>query len=68
MVVATTMEQLVVGTPYKEELVDYPYAVAGWEHKQAERRGVTADDLPRRPPEDDVGFAPGTAFVYVMEK
>ncbi|KAG1671692.1 hypothetical protein FOA52_007484 [Chlamydomonas sp. UWO 241] len=68
VVVCTGMAALAAGAASTETVEDYPYAVPGWEERQAARRGVDVADLPVRPQDEDFGFAPGTAYIYVMEK
>ena len=44
VVKATAVEELQAGTkPYKEELMDYPYAVAAWEQQKIVRRAAAAE-------------------------
>uniref|UniRef100_A0A7R9V8G6 Methyltransferase domain-containing protein n=1 Tax=Chlamydomonas euryale TaxID=1486919 RepID=A0A7R9V8G6_9CHLO len=68
MVTATSLDKLVTGAEYTEELSDYPYAVEGWEHMQAARLGLKPEELPRRPADAGIEFAPGTAYVYLLER
>jgi hypothetical protein len=69
MIDATPIDQLVDRkTQYKEELLDYPYAVPGWEEKQAQRMKKKVEDLEPPPLRSDTGFTLGRAYVYVLEK
>lgn len=69
MINATPIDQLVDRkVQYKEELLDYPYAVPGWEEKQAHRTKCKVEDLQAPPLGNDTGFALGRAYVYVLEK
>jgi hypothetical protein len=68
VVVGTGLGVLAAGGAHTERVEDYPYAVPGWEERQAARRGVGVSELPVRPEGGDFGFAPGTAYLYIMEK
>lgn len=42
MIEATTVAELVANTPYREKLLDYPWAVEGWEEQQSKRLAAAA--------------------------